>query len=141
MGFGMKMPALIAMLLLVAGCGPLGQGTMFVHDDNALGPYSGSVLAGDFCFVSGKIGDVTGSFAEELSSAIAAVEQELARAGLTLEHVVQVTVYVTDIDFYTALNNVYASRFVDPYPARVVVAVSALPGGARVQVQAIARRQ
>ncbi|MHC4082447.1 MAG: RidA family protein, partial [Planctomycetota bacterium] len=73
-------------------------------------------------------------------SALDALEQELARAGLTWSQLVQVTVYLTDIDDYEAFNEVYAARIPEPYPARAAIGVAALPGGARVEIQAIARR-
>ncbi len=125
----------------LAGCLPTEQGTMYLHDEAALGPYSGSVLAGNYCFVSGKIGNRSGTFEHEVDTAIEAVQQELARAGLTLAHVVSVTVFVTDIATYSQFNEVYARRFAEPHPARAMVQVVALPGDARVEIQAIARRQ
>jgi 2-iminobutanoate/2-iminopropanoate deaminase len=124
----------------LTACFPLESGTVYMHNDAPLGPYSGSVLSGNFCFVSGRIGDTGGSFEAEASSAIDALEQELGRAGLTLYQLVQVTVYLTDIDDYEAFNEVYAARIPDPYPARAVVQVDALPGDARIEIQATARR-
>ncbi len=106
----------------------------------ALGPYSAAVMSGELCFLSGKIGakrDAT--FAAEVESAIDALESELARAHLSLADVVLVNVYLTDMSHYAELNSVYASRFREPFPARACVAVAALPGGARVELQAIAR--
>ena len=50
------------------------------------------------------------------------------------------TAYLTDIEYYQAFNEVYAARFPEPYPARTLVQVAALPTGARVEIQAIARR-
>ena len=125
-------------LLVLAGCST--PGTVYQEAERPLGPYSGAVLSGDFCFVSGKIGERGGSFEREASTAIAAVEQELARAGLTLADVVQVTVYLTDIGNYHDFIDVYASRFDRPYPARAVVQVGGLPGQARVEIQAVARQ-
>jgi 2-iminobutanoate/2-iminopropanoate deaminase len=125
----------------LTACGPLlGPSTTYLHADQPLGPYSGSVLSGSFCFVSGKIGAPGESFEAEASSALDALEQELARAGLTWSQLVQVTVYLTDIDDYEAFNEVYAARIPEPYPARAAIGVAALPGGARVEIQAIARR-
>ncbi len=123
---------------MFVGCSTL---TVYQQAQRPLGPYSGAVLSGDFCFVAGKIGERGGSFEHEASTAIDAIEGELARAGLSLAHVVQVTVYVTDISNYHDFNEVYASRFDEPYPARAVVGVDDLPGQARVQIQALARRQ
>lgn len=108
-----------------------------------MGPYSGSVESGGLVFVSGAIcrGPAPGgAFAGEAHAAIGALEQALARAGLSLRDVVSVTVYLTDLDLYGELNAVYAERFHAPYPARACVEVSGLPGGARVEIQAIARR-
>jgi 2-iminobutanoate/2-iminopropanoate deaminase len=131
--------AVLAVPVLTA-CFPLESGAVYMHADAPLGPYSGSVLSGNFCFVSGKIGDTSGTFDAEASSALDALEQELSRAGLTLYQLVQVTVYLTDIDNYEAFNEVYAARVPEPYPARAVVQVDALPGDARVEIQATARR-
>ena len=105
----------------------------------ALGPYSASVTRGGLTFVSGQIGAVRGAveFEEEASSAIDAVEAELARAGLGLEHCLSVTVYLTDLALYSEFNAIYGRRFVPP-PARACVAVEQLPGGAHVEIQVIA---
>jgi 2-iminobutanoate/2-iminopropanoate deaminase len=106
----------------------------------ALGPYSAAVMSGELCFVSGKIGakrDAT--FTAEVESAIDALESELDRAKLSLDDVVLVNVYLTEMSHYAELNTVYAKRFREPFPARACVAVAALPGGARVEIQAIAR--
>jgi 2-iminobutanoate/2-iminopropanoate deaminase len=98
------------------------------------------VLAGDWVFVSGKIGERGGALEHEIQTAIDAVEQELAASGASLDDVASVTAYLTSMDDYAAFNEIYARRFPAPYPARAVVGVSALPGGARVEIQAIARR-
>ena len=132
--------AALAVPVLTA-CFPLESSTVYMHADAPLGPYSGSVLSGDFCFLSGKIGDAGGSFKAEASSALDALEQELNRAGLTPYQLVQVTVYLTNIDDYEAFNEVYAARIPEPRPARAVVAVDALPADSRVEIQATARRR
>lgn len=104
------------------------------------GPYSSAVLSGDFCFVSGKIGTLGGSFADEAQTAIDGVEHELARVGLGLADVVSATVYLTDMARYDELNAIYAERFPSPYPARACIAVKELPKGAQVEVQVVAHR-
>jgi 2-iminobutanoate/2-iminopropanoate deaminase len=109
--------------------------------ENALGPYSAAVSHGDLVFLSGKIGKTGKSFGEDVSAAIDAVEKELVRMKLTLADVVSVNVFVTDISAYADLNEVYAKRFPQPYPARTTVAVTALPGGARVEIQVVAHRR
>jgi 2-iminobutanoate/2-iminopropanoate deaminase len=123
-----------------AGCASSAPDTTHLHADKPLGPYSGSVLSGDLCFVSGQIGPRGGTFEAEAGGAIDALQKQLARAGLTLSDLVQVTVYLTDMDDYGAFNRVYAGRVGEPYPARAVVEVAALPGEARVEIQAVARR-
>ena len=76
-----------------------------------------------------------------MNTALDAVESELARAGATLADLVSVTVYLTDMQNYARFNEIYASRIPPPYPARTVVAVSALPAGALVEIQVVARRR
>lgn len=125
--------------LTLAACGST-RGTRYVAAEGALGPYSASVLSGDFCFVSGKIGRRGDSFEVEVETAIDAVEGELRRNDLTLADVVASTVYLTDIAYYGELNAIYARRFSAPYPARACIAVRALPGEARVEIQVTARR-
>ncbi|MCP3914541.1 MAG: hypothetical protein GY711_03165 [bacterium] len=114
--------------------------TRHVAAEGALGPYSAAVVSGDFCFVSGKIGERGQSFAHEVETTIDAVEAELAREGLTLADVVASTVYLTDMGRYGELNEIYGGRFPAPYPARACVAVAALPGEARVEIMVTARR-
>jgi len=115
--------------------------TTYLPAQGALGPYSAVVLCDGLCFVSGKIGAKRDDFESEADSAIDALAAELARAGLGLGDVVSVNVYLTDMASYPQLNAVYARRFTEPFPARACVAVSALPGGARVEIQAVARRR
>jgi 2-iminobutanoate/2-iminopropanoate deaminase len=127
--------ALLPTLLLLVACGT----TRHLEAEGALGPYSGSVVSGDFVFASGKIGTRGGSFAQELETALDAVEAELARSGVGLGHAVDVTVYLTDMALYPELNDIYARRFPAPYPARTTVGVQSLPGGARVEIDVVAR--
>jgi 2-iminobutanoate/2-iminopropanoate deaminase len=126
-------------IALLASVGCRGAGTEHTEARGALGPYSAMVRAGDFVFVSGKTGARRESFEDEVESAIDALETELARVDLTLADVVSVTVYATDMQRYGDVNAIYARRFSEPYPARAFVAVSALPGGASFEIQAVAR--
>lgn len=133
----------LAGLVLVAFTGfACSKQTVFQRAEGALGPYSGAVLTGDYIYVSGKIGSASSresTFDEEVNSAIDAVRDELGRAGATLSDVVSTTVFITDLDEYKLFNSIYAERFTTPYPARACVEVSELPGGARVEIQVIAR--
>jgi 2-iminobutanoate/2-iminopropanoate deaminase len=132
-------PALLV-LVAVAAC-HTPERAAHIKAENALGPYSGAVISGDYCFVSGKIGRTSGSVEDETGSALDALEAELGRAGLALDDVVFCQIYLTDILYYSYVNAVYARRFKEPYPARACVAVSALPGKARVEILAVARRR
>ena len=64
----------------------------------------------------------------------------LAAAGLTEENVVKVNVFLTNMGDFAAMNAVYATKFTAPYPARSTVAVAALPLGAPVEIELIARK-
>ena len=130
----------IVCLCTAAGCASSASLPVHRRAPGALGPYSGSVDYGDLIFASGKIGQRGVRFAEEVDSAIDAVEAELARAGATLDDVVQATVFLTDLDNYAAFNEIYARRFGDPFPARACVEVARLPADARVEIMVIARR-
>lgn len=120
---------------------PAREATVHQRDPQALGPYSASVRAGEFVFVSGKIGTPSEDFAREANGALDALAAELSTYGLALEDVVSVTVFLTDMARYADFNALYAARFAAPYPARACVAVAALPAGAAVEIQAIARRR
>lgn len=103
----------------------------------AIGPYSGSVIAGNLCFVSGKIAPESragGAFADEMEAVIDAIREELSGAGLSLVDVISATVYLTDMNQFAEFNRVYAARFPQPYPARTTVGVAALPAGRRVEI-------
>ena len=111
-----------------------------------VGPYSPAVLAGKFVYLSGQTpldpatrrlvdGDVQAQTAQCFDN-LSAV---LAAAGLTFEHVVKVNVFLTDMNDFDAMNAVYASRFEQPFPARSTIGVAALPLGARIEIELIAR--
>lgn len=129
----------ILFLLTLTGC-PNPRMLRHQTDKGALGPYSGAVITSDFIFASGKIGQRDGDFDGEVQSALDAVESELGRAGASVRDLVSVTVYLTDMDNYARFNEIYAQRIGEPYPARAVVGVEALPGNAQVEIQVVARR-
>ena len=113
----------------------------------AVGPYSQGVRAGDLVFTSGQIpldpatgklvdGDIgaqTRQVMENLAAVLAAAGSELASAT-----VVKTTIYLTDIQDFGQVNEVYASFFSGDPPARSTVQVSALPKGSRVEIEAVA---
>jgi 2-iminobutanoate/2-iminopropanoate deaminase len=128
-------------VLTLAGCAGDGRGVEHLPAQGALGPYSAAVSAGELVYLSGKIGERGGSFEREVETAIEALEAELQRLDLGLADVVAVTVYLTDMSTYADMNAVYARRFPQPWPARATVAVAGLPGGARLELSATARRR
>jgi 2-iminobutanoate/2-iminopropanoate deaminase len=141
----LSVTAVAAVALVCGGCTarvPAGSGpTEHLPAQGALGPYSAAVCVGELVLLSGKIGERGGSFEREVETAIDAVEAELRRLGLGVADVVSVTVHLTDMATYAELNAVYARRCPQPWPARTTVAVAALPGGARVELSATARRR
>jgi 2-iminobutanoate/2-iminopropanoate deaminase len=96
------------------------------------------VTSGDLVFLSGKIGEA-GEFAHEAETSLDRVEAELEKLGLTFADVVEARIFLVDMERYGEFNEIYARRLSAPYPARACVAVAALPRGAQVEVQMVAR--
>lgn len=111
----------------------------------AIGPYSQAIEAGNMVFASGQlpIDPATGAFAEggvkeQTRQSLTNAKYILEEAGTDLAHVVKTTVFLSDMDNFGAMNEVYAEFFSQPFPARSAVAVKALPKGALVEVECIA---
>jgi len=112
-----------------------------------IGPYSAAIESGELVFVSGQIpldplaGKlVEGEIAAQTKQALENVKTILAAAGLTFAHVVKTTIFLTSMQDFAAVNDVYKSYMAEPYPARSTIAVAALPMGARVEIEMIAAR-
>ena len=111
----------------------------------AVGPYSQAIASGDLVFCSGQIGldPATGVLVEGVEAQAERALRNLAAvldaAGCTFEDVVRTTVYLANIDDFGAVNAIYARHMADPPPARSTFAVGALPKGAQVEIDAIAR--
>jgi 2-iminobutanoate/2-iminopropanoate deaminase len=111
----------------------------------AIGPYSQATRANGFLFTAGQVGFdpatgelVDGGIAEQTARVLENLRAILAAEGLPLSSVVKTTVYLVDMNAFTAMNEVYARAFGDHRPARSTVAVAALPRGAQVEIDAIA---
>ena len=111
----------------------------------ALGPYSQAVRIGDQLFCSGQIpldpasGElVGGGFEAQVERVFDNLEAVVAEAGLSLDHAVKVTIYMTDLAKFPVLNELYARRFTSPFPARATVGVASLPKGAEVEIDLVA---
>ena len=108
-------------------------------------PYSQAIKAGGLVFVSGQVALVPGAtepvgsdVGEQTEQVLANLRAILEAAGSSLERVVKTTVYLTNLDDFQAMNDVYRPHVGEVPPARATVEVSALPSGALVEIEAIA---
>ncbi|HEU4874187.1 MAG TPA: RidA family protein [Pyrinomonadaceae bacterium] len=111
----------------------------------AIGPYSQAIKAGGFVFASGQIptdpqtGEfVAGGIAEQTARVLMNLQAVLEAAGSSLGQVVKTTVFLADMKEFSGMNEVYATFFPEPPPARVTVAAAGLPRDALVEIEAIA---
>ncbi|HEW92978.1 MAG TPA: RidA family protein [Thermotogaceae bacterium] len=111
----------------------------------AIGPYSQGIKVGDFIFVSGQIpvdpnsGElVKGDIREKTKRVLENLKAVLESAGSSLEKVVKVTVFVKDINNFTAINEIYSEYFKEHKPARSFVEVSNLPKMVDIEIEVIA---
>lgn len=112
----------------------------------AIGPYSQAVKDGDLVFVSGQlpIDPKTGEFPsgnvqDQTRQSLENVKAILAEVGYGMENVLKTTVYLADISDFAEMNDVYAQYFSEPYPARAAFQVAALPKGAKVEIEVVAK--
>ena len=109
----------------------------------AIGTYSQAVRAGDSVYLSGQIGldPATMQMADGIDGQTHRVFRNLAAvamaAGLSLDHAVRMTVYLTDLAHFARVNEIMAQYVREPYPARAAVGVAGLPRGALVEIDAI----
>jgi len=111
----------------------------------AIGPYSQAVRAGELVFASGQIpidpttGEfVAGGIAEQTEQVLRNLRAVFEAAGLTMNQIVKTTVFLADMDDFTAMNEVYGRFFDGEPPARATVQAARLPRDARVEIEAIA---
>lgn len=111
----------------------------------AVGPYSQAVQAGHLVFASGQIpiqpesgnieaDDIEGQTEQSMKN----VQAILAAAGITFDEVVKTTIYLTDMAYFSTVNDVYGRYFKKSLPARSCVGISKLPKGALVEVEVVA---
>jgi 2-iminobutanoate/2-iminopropanoate deaminase len=108
-------------------------------------PYSQAIRANGFVFVSGQlalrpdhaeiVGEAVGEQTEQVFDNLQAILEE---AGSGLDRIVKTTVFLTDLNDFAGMNEVYARRVGQPAPARATVEISSLPSGAKVEIEAIA---
>lgn len=111
----------------------------------AIGPYSQAVRSGNLLFASGQIpidpatGEfIAGGIAEQTEQVLRNVSAILEAAGGSLDQVIKTTVFLADMDDFTAMNEVYGRFFGENPPARATVQAARLPRDARVEIEAIA---
>lgn len=112
----------------------------------AIGPYSQAVLVDDTLYVSGNIpvnpktGDVADGIVNQSKQVFENMKAVLNEADMGFENVVKTTAFLTDLSNFATFNEIYASYFVAPYPARSCVEVSKLPKNVLVEVECIAKK-
>ena len=111
----------------------------------AIGPYSQAIRIGDFLYTSGQIAldpesgmFLSGEIEEETEQTLKNISAILQAGGLSLENVVKTTVYLSDLNHFSRMNQVYEKYFLKTKPARACVQVAALPKGAKIEIDAIA---
>ena len=118
-----------------------------IHSDSApgaIGSYSQAIQSGNFVFLSGQIPldpatmeIVSGDFEARARRVFENLKAVAEAAGGTLDQIVKLTVYLTDLDNFATVNSVMAEYFDEPFPARAALGVASLPKGADVEAEAI----
>jgi len=111
----------------------------------AIGPYSQAVRAGDYVFFSGQIplvpetgAVVTDDIAQQTERVMANMHAVLQAAGCTFANIVKTTIFLTDLQDFGVVNEIYGRYFEEPFPARATVQVAALPKGVGVEIEWVA---
>jgi len=118
-----------------------------IHSDgapSAIGTYSQAIRAGQFVFMSGQIPldpatmeIVDGDFEARARRVFDNLKSVAEESGGSLDQIVKLTIYLTDLDNFATVNSVMADYFQKPYPARAALGVASLPKGADVEAEAI----
>ena len=113
----------------------------------AIGPYSQAVCAGDYIFCAGQIpldpatgNMVAGGIIEQTTRVLENINGLLRSQGLSFSNVVKTTVFLSDMDNFAAMNEVYGKYFIKDFPARSTVQVARLPKDALVEIEVVACR-
>lgn len=111
---------------------------------SAIGTYSQAIKSGQFVFISGQIPldpatmeIVEGDFETRARRVFDNLKAIAQQAGGKLDHIVKLTIYLTDLDNFATVNSVMADYFQEPYPARAALGVASLPKGADIEAEAI----
>lgn len=119
-----------------------------VYTDKApapIGPYSQAVLTGNMLFISGQIAIdpatnqlINGSIGDEARQVMKNLEALLSASDLSFESVVKATIFLSDMNYFAEVNEIYGSYFISNFPARETVAVLGLPKNVNVEISMIA---
>lgn len=113
----------------------------------AIGPYSQALNSGNIVFVSGQIpinpetGTMADTIEEQTTQSLKNVENILKAAGLSMKNVIKTSVFLSDLNDFAKVNEIYATFFTSPFPARSCVQVAAIPKGAKVEIECIAIKE
>tara|TARA_B100001250_G_scaffold395772_1_gene401034 strand:- start:188 stop:571 length:384 start_codon:yes stop_codon:yes gene_type:complete len=119
--------------------------TIFTNNaPKAIGPYSQAIQWGDVVFVSGQIPLIPASgklnnktFNDQASQVIDNLEAICKEAGGGLNNILKLTIYLTDLTKFDAVNEIMSKRFSEPFPARATLEISKLPKGVDIEMDAI----
>jgi 2-iminobutanoate/2-iminopropanoate deaminase len=110
-----------------------------------IGPYNQAVKFGNLIFLSGQIcidpktGElVSGSLTDETRQVMLNIREVLNHAGLTMDSIIKTSIFLTDMAYFSEVNEEYSNHLKDNFPARETVQVSGLPKGVRVEISIIA---
>ncbi|MFD1851971.1 RidA family protein [Oceanobacillus bengalensis] len=118
-----------------------------IHTNNApaaIGPYSQAIQAGDFVYVSGQIpidpvsGEVVDGIEKQTEQVLKNLQAILQEAGTAFDQVVKFTIYLSDMENFATVNEIYGGALSEPYPARATVEVSRLPKDVLIEMDVIA---
>jgi 2-iminobutanoate/2-iminopropanoate deaminase len=110
----------------------------------AIGPYSQAVRIEKFLFLSGQIpinpasGEIKGDIQSQTTQVLENIKAVLIAAGSSMNNIVKTTVFLKDLNDFTAMNEIYQKYFIIDPPARSTVEVSRLPKGALIEIESIA---
>ncbi|WP_018883737.1 RidA family protein [Paenibacillus massiliensis] len=110
---------------------------------SAIGPYSQAIALENAVYTSGMLpidaeGNLKEGIVDQTQQILNNLQAVLAEAGLSLEDVIKTTVFMTDLEQFQQMNEVYSQYFSDHYPARTTVEVSRLPRDAKIEIELIA---
>ena len=110
----------------------------------AIGPYSQAIQWGDVVFISGQVAFIPGSgepnnntFEDEVNQVIDNLDAICKEAGGGLDNILKLSIFLTDLSNFDAVNNLMKERFSEPFPARSTIEVSRLPKDVNIEMDAI----